>query len=208
MGRKFGINDMPRGWRLENQWNKRVYEKWDSMLQRCYYEKVHEKQPTYKGCFVCKEWFILSNFVKDIIKIDGYDEKLFIEGKLVLDKDIKSDNKNKCYCIEQCIFVTQAENVKQSNKHRDNTKFQGENHYLFGNHRSEETKKKISERNKGKNNPRSKRIAQYDFDGNLIRIWDYMKQAETELGINSNNICSCCRGKLKSAGGFIWKYVD
>ena len=131
-------------------------------------------------------------------------EELRISG----DKDIKSDNKNKCYCIEQCIFVTQAENVKQSNKHRDNTKFQGENHYLFGNHRSEETKKKISERNKGKNNPRSKRIAQYDFDGNLIRIWDYMKQAETELGIKSNNICSCCRGKLKSAGGFIWKYVD
>lgn len=27
-------------------------------------------------------------------------------------------------------------------------------------------------------------------------------------GINKGNISSCCKGKRKSAGGFIWKYVE
>lgn len=27
-------------------------------------------------------------------------------------------------------------------------------------------------------------------------------------GINKGNISSCCEGKRKSAGGFIWKYVE
>lgn len=26
-------------------------------------------------------------------------------------------------------------------------------------------------------------------------------------GINQGHISQCCKGKLKSAGGFIWKYV-
>lgn len=27
-------------------------------------------------------------------------------------------------------------------------------------------------------------------------------------GINRGNISQCCKGKLKSAGGFIWKYIE
>ena len=77
---------------------------------------------------------------------------------------------------------------------------------------TEEHRKKIGESNKGKhnhngkNNPNAKRVAQYDLDGNLIKIWDYAKQAEEELGINHCNISMCCKCKRKSAGGFIWKY--
>ena len=69
---KHGINDMPNGWTTENEWNKRVYKKWYSMLQRCYDEKWLERHPHYEGCFVCDEWLKLSNFVKDIVKIDNY----------------------------------------------------------------------------------------------------------------------------------------
>ena len=62
---------------------------------------------------------------------------------------------------------------------------------------------------KGKNNHKARKVVQINsLTDEVIKVWDYMKQAETELGIKSNNICSCCRGKLKSAGGFIWKYVD
>lgn len=73
----------------------------------------------------------------------------------------------------------------------------GEKHYLYGKHLSEETKQKMSIVKK-------KSVAQYDKQGNLIKIWDCVKQASEELGIS--HISDCCRCKRKSAGGFMWKY--
>lgn len=96
----------------------------------------------------------------------------------------------------------------------------GENNPMYGVHRygkdapnygkkhSEENKRKMSEKKTGKNNPRSKRVAQYDKQGNLIKIWNYIRQVEKELGIHRSDICKCCKGKLKSAGGYIWRYAE
>ena len=33
-----------------------------------------------------------------------------------MDKDIKSNGKNKCYCLEECVFITNEENAKQARK--------------------------------------------------------------------------------------------
>lgn len=49
-------------------------------------------------------------------------------------------------------------------------------------------------------------ITQLDLDGNYIREWDSMADVTRELGISTGNICSCCQGKYKTAGGYIWKY--
>ena len=121
---------------------------------------------------------------------------------------------------------------------------------------SEETKRKISEANKGKkrseeqrqnisngktknstiNKKYSKRktdnimftktrqIAQYDKQGNLIKIWKSIKEASSSLNIPDSSITTCCKywdmncdrkewikkyNKYpnKTAGGFIWKYI-
>ena len=82
----------------------------------------------------------------------------------------------------------------------------GKEHPKYGKHNSNETNKKISIALSGKNNPKAKRVIQYDSQGNIIKIWDYIKQASEELNINASSISSCCRGTYKSAGGFIWKY--
>ena len=47
---------------------------------------------------------------------------------------------------------------------------------------SNENKRKIGLKSAGKNNPSSKSVAQYDLDGNLIKIWDYCKEAAIALG--------------------------
>ena len=39
-----GINDMPRGWRLKNELNERIYRVWYGMIQRCYSEKSLKKK--------------------------------------------------------------------------------------------------------------------------------------------------------------------
>ena len=52
----------------------------------------------------------------------------------------------------------------------------------------------------------SKKILQFTKSGEFIREWLSAYEAERELGIAQSNICSCCNGKLKSVGGFIWMY--
>ena len=53
----------------------------------------------------------------------------------------------------------------------------------------------------------TKRIQQYDLKNDLIRNWSSIKDASQKLKISNGHICSCCKGKRKSAGGFIWKYI-
>lgn len=117
------------------------------------------------------------------------------------------------------LFVTHEVNQRQANKTRDYSDMQGENNPMYGKQHSEETRIKISEAIKGENNPmhgkfgsecpNSKKVAQYDKNTlELIKIWDSMRDVERELGIASQSISACCKGKLKSAGGYIWKYVE
>lgn len=116
-----GVNDMPRGWTRENEWNKRVYRKWSRMLYRCYNEEYHKTKcgRRYIGCAVCDRWLTLSNFVEDFELIDGYDRERFLNGELELDKDIKSGGTNKTYIIEQCTLTTHDENTREANRTRD-----------------------------------------------------------------------------------------
>lgn len=100
---------------------------------------------------------------------------------------------------------------------------------------TEESKKKISEKNskpnpkvseKLKNKPKTKEhkekikeskkfqtnwrkpdvIIQYDLNNIIIKEWESIKKAQEWLG--KGDIRSCCKGKQKTAGGYIWKYKN
>ena len=77
---------------------------------------------------------------------------------------------------------------------------------------SDVTKQKMSNARKGKytgkDNPRSKPINQYDKNNVFIQSWDSIQQAAKSLNLHASSISSCCIGKLKSTGGFIFKYSD
>jgi group I intron endonuclease len=55
-----------------------------------------------------------------------------------------------------------------------------------------------------------KKVAQYDMDGNLIAVWQSIREAERVLGINHKGIGNCCKHlpRFKSAGGYRWEYAD
>jgi hypothetical protein len=58
------------------------------------------------------------------------------------------------------------------------------------------------------NNPNRRSVGQYDLQNNLIREYHSVREAEKELLIARSTICSVCKGKRKTAGRFIWKYID
>lgn len=68
---------------------------------------------------------------------------------------------------------------------------------------SEETRKKISESSKGDKSAHCKPIVCV----NTGIVYSNALKIEAELGINRANICSCCKGKRKTAGGFRWQYA-
>lgn len=69
-------------------------------------------------------------------------------------------------------------------------------------------KRKIETRNKSGARGATVRVNQLSEDGTLIKTWESMKDASAHLGIFKSQICSCCKGKAKTAGGFRWEYTD
>lgn len=60
----------------------------------------------------------------------------------------------------------------------------------------------------GTENPAARKIKQYDLKGNFIKTWNTIREASKTLNIGETNIGACCRGKQKTAGGYIWKYIE
>ena len=56
--------------------------------------------------------------------------------------------------------------------------------------------------------PPEKEVLQYDTNGKFIKKWKSGKVAAQKLNINYCHISSCCTGKSKIAGGFIWKHAN
>ena len=49
-------------------------------------------------------------------------------------------------------------------------------------------------------------ILQFSKSGEFIKEWPSTREAERQLGIFQSSICQCCKGRCKSAGGFVWRY--
>jgi len=100
----------------------RVENVWRHIIARCYREE-DDNYPYYggRGVTVCERWHNCSNFLEDLPKIEGYDEKLFKEAKIELDKDYKQQDipfHEKVYSPETCIFLSKEKNnnVKKINQ--------------------------------------------------------------------------------------------
>ena len=53
----------------------------------------------------------------------------------------------------------------------------------------------------------SKPVGQYTRDGDLVKVWPSVIEAQRQTGFNKGNISEAANGKFKQAYGFIWKYV-
>lgn len=76
-----------------------AYKIWSHILERCYSKQQHLNFPTYTDVTITSEWLNYQNFAKWF-----YEESNYAEG-WEIDKDILSDENNKIYSPETCIFV-------------------------------------------------------------------------------------------------------
>lgn len=69
---------------------------------------------------------------------------------------------------------------------------------------------------RGKEHPSSKRIAQLDLEGNLIKVWESSMNIERtlkEINVDQAAVIACCRGKCGKKKrvthkGYKWKYYE
>lgn len=53
-----------------------------------------------------------------------------------------------------------------------------------------------------------KQVDQYDKNSNFISTWGSITEAAEFYGIKGSSISGCCSGKIKSSGGYVWRYHD
>jgi hypothetical protein len=82
------------------------YEVWVGVISRCYDPVVQSRQPSYKGCSICDEWLLFSNFKKWMAAQEW-------KG-MQLDKDIIKPG-NKIYSPEFCAFISSGLNKLLTN---------------------------------------------------------------------------------------------
>lgn len=56
--------------------------------------------------------------------------------------------------------------------------------------------------------PHPKPVQQYTKEGEYITTYDSILEASAKTGANDRHISCVCRGKRKTCGGFVWKYVN
>lgn len=96
----------------------REYEVWYNMITRIFDESYHDKYPTYKSINYSEELLCYAYFLEYVLpNIPNYQYWLEHPNERVsLDKDILGEiNGKKGYYVENLIFVTNEDNVKERN---------------------------------------------------------------------------------------------
>ncbi len=191
-------------------WGKPIYNRWKHIKQRCY----NPKDAAYKnyggrGIKVCDEWLDKKNgFINfyNWAMNNGYRDDLTIDR-------INNDGN---YEPNNCRWVTmkiQANNTR----HNKIITFKNETHTLTEwseilNINLQTLSNRIKQKNKTieecftKPSTTKKRVNQYDLNNNFIKQYESISSA---LGSKkSPKIINCCKGRSKTAYGFIWRYVD
>ena len=204
----------------------RIYEIWCGMKKRCYNQNS-KNFPQYggKGIIVCDDW--KNDFLKfyDWSMKNGYQENLTIDRidnngnyepsncRWITHKQQQRNRTNNIYLEHNgetktlsgwCIIMNEPykriySRIKSALYHYGKYDF-NDLFYL-------KPIKKIYTEKYYKRKHYTRKINQYSKNGDLIKKWDSVKEVE-KSGFNRNAVTSCCRGRSKTSGGYIWKYAE
>ena len=126
------------------------------------------------------------------------------------------DNLSKC---TKARWESLTEEEKQRNIDRLYYYSRPERNPFLGKKHSDETKQTISEKAKERfkdadyaakqrklRDKQCKPIAQYDLEGNLIKVFPSLHEITTQTGFHRYAIGKCCKGIYKQSYNYIWRY--
>ena len=182
---------------------RRIYEKkisynefkWIKHIDKDLYGEIWKTIKSYKN-------YKISNLGR--IK-NKNNELLHPSGLIYKMIGLQKNKKSKKYCIHKLVagaFIPNPDNKKEVN-HIDHNKHNNKLSNLeWVTHRENIVAAVIF------GNIKSRKIAQYDLDDNLIKIWRSKSYASKTLNISSLSLWYVLRGKVSHLGKYKWKYYE
>lgn len=188
-------------------------------MHKEYLNEIWKDIKGYKGLYQ------VSNFGQ-IRSLDRYDSsnhklkgkimKLNNDGRGYLNINLYNNGKQKKFLVHRLVaeaFIPNPNNLPEVN-HKDENKTNNRVDNLEWVDRKTNCNygtrnKKISEKTIGTRYNRidlSIPILQYSAEGQFIKEWPSAIEIKRQLKINDSYIALCCKGKFKTAKGYIWKY--
>lgn len=125
--------------------------------------------------------------------------------------------------FENLHLIPKPDNPRNTKSKENYSKaVKGEKNHFYGMHHSKnaiekmkeahlgktltnEHRKKISETLKGRPSPHRQKIYQYTLCNELVKIWDSISTAASELGYSRDSISDCCNGHRENYKGYKWE---
>ena len=142
--------------------------------------------------------------------------KRFFEGKIIntfisnngyIRVELSKNCKKIKYLVHRLVaeaFIPNPDNLPCVN-HKDEVK---DNNYPYNlEWCTHEYNNNYGTHNQRKALNKSKKVYQYDLQGNLVREWSSASEVGRN-GFTRSHVAKCCLGKQKTHKGFIWSYTE
>lgn len=132
--------------------------------------------------------------------------KPFTTSNNYLKVKLSCNNKQIDYFVHRLVakaFIPNPNNLSQVNHIDENIQNNNINNLEWCTHSYNQN---FGNRNKKVQNALGVKINQYDLNGNFIKTFNSINEAQKEC--HTGHINKCLSGKYKKAGNYIWKYED
>ena len=172
-------------------------------------KEIFKKIKLYEKYQVSNFWNIMNQYWKIL--------KQSIWSNWYLKLELSKNWKRKTFSIHRLVWQAflwlEIKNIKMLVCHKDDNPFNNNKNNLFlwdyiDNMQDMKNKKRQWRLWKTWiNSHLSKKVLQYTKDFIYIKEWDWIREIERVLKITNSSISKCCNWKLKTAWGFIWKFI-
>ena len=182
---------------LQKAWNKYGKNNFGFyVLEYCNKEELNQKEDYY-----IQKYNTMDRKYGYNLKSGGQDHNFQTEE---VKRKISESNK-KAYQNSNLKDIRKIDALNQWADPKIKEKITGENNGMYGKHHTEEAKKAMSEKKKGRLSPKRDLTPVYCIE--LNKTYECAAVAARELGIQSGCILLVCRGERKTTGGYHWKFI-